>query len=153
MNFFFVFFFFFYNKIAIHLSLGRHKEWASYRRSLIQHFKSRNFWTFFYFCGSFLPSWIRIRIPNPDPTGWILVRTLVPIPTIIICQTMPLTKFSRRHNFLKPSVGCSFKASHVLVPDPHVFGPPGYVSGSISQRYGSGSRFFPFLIKVLSGMK
>ncbi len=25
-------------------------------------------------------------------------------------------------------------------PDPHVFGPPG--SGSISQRYGSGSRFF-----------
>jgi hypothetical protein len=22
---------------------------------------------FFYFCGSFLPSWIRIRIPNPDP--------------------------------------------------------------------------------------
>jgi hypothetical protein len=21
----------------------------------------------FYFCGSFLPSWIRIRIPNPDP--------------------------------------------------------------------------------------
>ena len=25
-------------------------------------------------------------------------------------------------------------------PDPHVFGPPG--SGSISQRYGSGSGFF-----------
>ncbi len=22
---------------------------------------------FFYFCGSFLPFWIRIRIPNPDP--------------------------------------------------------------------------------------
>jgi hypothetical protein len=21
----------------------------------------------FYFCGSFLPSWIRIRIPDPDP--------------------------------------------------------------------------------------
>ncbi len=34
-------------------------------------------------------------------------------------------------------------------PDPHVFGPPG--TGSISQRYGSGS--FPFLIKVLSGLK
>jgi hypothetical protein len=33
--------------------------------------------------------------------------------------------------------------------DPHVFGPPG--SGSISQRYGSGS--FPFLIKVLNGLK
>jgi hypothetical protein len=42
--------------------------------------------------------------------------------------------------------------------DPHVFGPPGsgsvsqrYGSGSVSQRYGSGS--FPFLIKVLSGLK
>jgi hypothetical protein len=39
-------------------------------------------------------------------------------------------------------------------PDPqdsHVFGPPG--SGSISQRYwsGSGSGSFPFLINVLSG--
>jgi hypothetical protein len=22
---------------------------------------------FFYFCGYLLPSWIRIRIPNPDP--------------------------------------------------------------------------------------
>jgi hypothetical protein len=31
-------------------------------------------------------------------------------------------------------------------PDPHVFGPPG--SGSVSQRFGSGS--FPFLRKVLS---
>ncbi len=37
--------------------------------------------------------------------------------------------------------------------DPQVFGPPG--SGSISKRYGSGfrSRSFPFLIKVLSGLK
>jgi serine/threonine protein kinase len=26
-----------------------------------------NFKKKFYFCGSFLPSWIRIRIPNPDP--------------------------------------------------------------------------------------
>ncbi len=33
--------------------------------------------------------------------------------------------------------------------DPHVFGPPG--SGSVSQRYGSGS--FPLLLKVLSGLK
>jgi hypothetical protein len=31
--------------------------------------------------------------------------------------------------------------------DPDVFGPPGFVS----QRYGSGS--FPFLRKVLSGLK
>jgi hypothetical protein len=33
--------------------------------------------------------------------------------------------------------------------DPHFFGPPG--SGSLSQRSRSGS--FPFLIKVLSGLK
>ncbi len=37
--------------------------------------------------------------------------------------------------------------------DPYVFGPPG--SGSVSQRYGSESwsGSFPFLIKVLSGLK
>jgi hypothetical protein len=35
--------------------------------------------------------------------------------------------------------------------DPHVFGPAGSGSGSISQRYGSGS--FPFLINVLSRLK
>jgi hypothetical protein len=33
-------------------------------------------------------------------------------------------------------------------PDPHVFGPP----ESVTQRYGSGSGSFPFLIKVLSGL-
>ncbi len=50
---------------------------------------------------------------------------------------------------VKPSVGD---------PDPepepqdqHVFGPPG--SGSIGQRYGSGSESFPCLIKVLSVLK
>jgi hypothetical protein len=36
-------------------------------------------------------------------------------------------------------------------PDPHVFVPPG--SGSINQRYGSVSGSYPFLIKVLSGLK
>ncbi len=35
----------------------------------------------------------------------------------------------------------------VVGRDPHVFGPSG--SRSISQRYGSGSGSFPFLIKVL----
>ncbi len=35
------------------------------------------------------------------------------------------------------------------VGDPHVFEPP----GSVSQRYGSGSGSFLFLIKVLSGLK
>ncbi len=42
----------------------------SYRRILqpnIQPFNTWKFWTFLYFCGSFLPSCIRIRIPNPDP--------------------------------------------------------------------------------------
>ncbi len=48
-----------------------HKVCPSYRRSLqlskeaIHHFKHEFFQIFFYFCGSFLPSWI--RIPNPDP--------------------------------------------------------------------------------------
>jgi hypothetical protein len=37
------------------------------------------------------------------------------------------------------------------VGDAHVFGPPR--SGSISQRYGSGSGSFPILINVLSGLK
>ncbi len=69
----------FWSTIAIYLSLGLHKRRPSYKRSLqpskenIQHFKTWKFWTFFYFCGSFLPSWIRIRIRNlnadqdPDP--------------------------------------------------------------------------------------
>jgi hypothetical protein len=39
--------------------------------------------------------------------------------------------------------------SSVGDPVPDVFGPPG--SGSISQRYGSGS--YPFLIQVLNGLK
>ncbi len=56
------------SKIAIYLSLGLHKGRPCYRRSLqpskenIQHFKPWNFLTFFYFCGSFLPFWIRIQI-------------------------------------------------------------------------------------------
>jgi hypothetical protein len=37
--------------------------------------------------------------------------------------------------------------------DPHVFGPPGSIFRSISQRYGSSSGSFPFLIKVSSGLK
>jgi hypothetical protein len=47
---------------------GLHKGYPSYRRSLqpskkkIQHFKTRNFFTFFCFCESVLHSWIRIRI-------------------------------------------------------------------------------------------
>ncbi len=39
---------------------------------------------------------------------------------------------------------CSSPAGWAVSQDPHVFGPPG--SGSISQRYGSGSGYFLFLI-------
>jgi hypothetical protein len=57
-------------EIAIYLSLGLHKVRASCRRSL-QPSKAnipalQNMTIFyFYFCGSFLPSWI--LIPDPDP--------------------------------------------------------------------------------------
>jgi hypothetical protein len=46
--------------------------------------------------------------------------------------------------FLKP-------AFRIRMIRPYVFGPPGSASGSVSHKYGSGS--FPFLIKVLSGLK
>ncbi len=65
-------FLFFLSKTAIYISLGLHKVCPSYSRSLqlskeaIQHFKTWTFTIFFYFCGSFLPSWIRIRIHWPN---------------------------------------------------------------------------------------
>ncbi len=36
------------------------------------HFKTWNLWNFltFYFCGSFLPAWITIRVPNPIRIRW-----------------------------------------------------------------------------------
>ncbi len=68
---------FFGSKTAIYLSLGLYKEIPRYRRSLqlskeaIQHFRTWTFQKNFYFCGSFLPSWIWIRIwilnTDPDP--------------------------------------------------------------------------------------
>ncbi len=69
------------SKTTIYLSLGLQKERLSYRRSLqlskeaIQHFKTWTCRKIFYFCGSFLPSWIRIRIPNPDPQPWLIRST------------------------------------------------------------------------------
>jgi hypothetical protein len=64
-------------KLQFTIFLGLHKGRPSYRRSLqpskenIQYLKTWKFWTFFYFCGSFLSSWIRIRnlnaVPDPDP--------------------------------------------------------------------------------------
>jgi hypothetical protein len=48
-------------------------EALSPQKENIQHFKTRNFLPFFYFCGSVLPFWIRIfwietrSKPDPDP--------------------------------------------------------------------------------------
>ncbi len=64
-------------RLSIYLSLGLHKVRPSYRRSLqlskeaIQHFKTWTLTNCFYFCGSFFPSLIRIRIHWPD---WIRIR-------------------------------------------------------------------------------
>ncbi len=73
-----------WNFFYIFLFQKLHNGRPNYRRSLqpakenIQHFKTRNFVTFFFFCWSFLPSWIRIRIPNskpyPDPKHWMKYR-------------------------------------------------------------------------------
>ncbi len=51
------------SKIEIYLYLGLHKGRQSYR-SL--HLALQNV-NFLHFCGSFWPSWIRIRISNADP--------------------------------------------------------------------------------------
>jgi hypothetical protein len=71
-------------------------------------------------------------------------------------QTKSVPKFDRKKNDPFSSDQRREIWNRVGDPDPqdpHVFGPPG--SGSISQRYGSGSGSgtFPFLIKVLSGLK
>ncbi len=63
----------FLSMIAIYLSLGLHKGRPSYRRIFqpskknIHHFKKHEIKKKINFCGSFLPFWIRVRIPNPDP--------------------------------------------------------------------------------------
>ncbi len=45
-----------------------HEGRPNYRRKLLPlKTETRNFWRFFYFCGSFLSSWIRTRIPTADP--------------------------------------------------------------------------------------
>ncbi len=58
-------FMFFDKKLHYYLSLGLHKGCPSYRRSLKREhpaLQNIKFLNFFYFCGSYLPSWIRIRI-------------------------------------------------------------------------------------------
>jgi hypothetical protein len=56
-------------------------------------------------------------------------------------------------NFFAKAMSCTEpkvrnKIAKNSVPDPW---PPGSASGSVNYKYGSGS--FPFLIKVLSGLK
>ncbi len=64
-----LFYILFGSKIAIYLSLGLHKGHTIYRRSIqpskenIQHFKTWKFFTFFYICGQFFSSRIRIQQP------------------------------------------------------------------------------------------
>ncbi len=59
------------SKTTIYLSLGLHKGRPSYKRTLLKRehpaFQNMIFLKFFFVCGSFLPSWIRIQIPNTDP--------------------------------------------------------------------------------------
>jgi hypothetical protein len=62
------------SKTAIYLSLGLNKERVQVREEAFRSQKRPSntskhelLTIFFYFCGSFLPSWIRIRIPDPDP--------------------------------------------------------------------------------------
>ncbi len=84
---------------------GFHKGSPSCRRSFhplkenIKNFKTWNFLTFFYFCGSLLPSWIRIS--DTDPLTW-----LNPDPTRIrIRNTVPTTyiPYSLRSVFITGS--------------------------------------------------
>ncbi len=44
------------------------------KKENIKHFKISNFLILFYFCGSFLPSWIRIRIRIHGP-DWIRIQS------------------------------------------------------------------------------
>ncbi len=68
---------FFRSKTTIYLSLDLHKERPSYRLSLSQKRTSstskNEIKKIFYFCGVFLPSWIRIWMPDPDtdPLNWL----------------------------------------------------------------------------------
>ncbi len=52
----------------LYLSLCLHRGRPGYRRSLQAAKENIHeiFYLFFYFCGPFLPSWIRIRIRLPD---------------------------------------------------------------------------------------
>jgi hypothetical protein len=68
--------YFFFDQTAIYLSLGLYKNMSRLQKKPPAHKRGHptlQNMNFFYFCGSFLPSWIRIRIqitdPDPDPMG------------------------------------------------------------------------------------
>ncbi len=101
------------SKTTIYLFLGLQKERPSYRQSLQpskrEHpaLQNRKFLNFFYkFCGSFLPSWvqIRIRLPNPDqdtdPLTW-----LNPDPIRIGSETLVKIEVRRVHTSSRRQTG------------------------------------------------
>ncbi len=104
----------FWSKTTIYLSLGLYKERPSYRRSLqlskeaIQFFNTWTFKQIFYFCGSFLPSWIRIRIPNPDSDP--LIR-LNPVQSESGSATLEKATF---YNYEKNKKDVKYCAPHIL---------------------------------------
>ncbi len=73
-----LFFIFLWSKTAIYLSLGLHKVCPCYKEAFSSEKRPSNtskhelLQIFVYFCGSFLPSWIRIRIHRPD---WIRIQS------------------------------------------------------------------------------
>jgi hypothetical protein len=83
----FEFFFNFWSKIAIYLSLRLPKGRPSYRRSLQP--SKENIFTFFYFFGSFLPSWIRICILNADPDPATQIYAIPSGSTTLLHSKMP----------------------------------------------------------------
>ncbi len=155
-----IFCYLFWSKNAIYLS-SKLQEKLQPSKENTQHI-NWNLLTFLYFYSSLLPSWIRIRIRWPDwirirNTGWnnIYWRFLLILYFVItiFVKTMkapPRAAFGViKHN----SLFMCKQAKHIeFWPcSESVFGPTG--SESISQRYDSGSGSFPFLIKVLRGLK
>ncbi len=106
--------------------------------------------------------WIRIHESLfPDPV--VMLKVLCSgglykagvVEKSLVDVYVPFLPLERRHVLLCVRQEASKRSSFLYILFCHsvgdVFGPPG--SGSISQRYGSGSGSFPFLKNVLSGLK
>ncbi len=145
--------------------------------------KIRNFLPleFFFFCGSgsglgFSEFESESGLADPDPTPPMWAGYLIQVvharadeeglQAAVLAQQDIRVRPVPKHAKIKPGEDPYWKVIITLLnikqlkeaklkqkPDTHVFGPPG--SGSSSQRYisSSGSGSFPFLIKVLSGLK